>query len=143
MAAHTLTIINSTLNKEITEAVCEQIEFACGHARGMDIPLLSQPDWNLIYEAAKTRVPKMLQTALEHVEPRVRYQDAYRNVEHVLAGRKFHVRFKEEGWEHRSASWYELTPDQHRTLARAVDARGYCGEVRVVDSFTAAADLVR
>jgi hypothetical protein len=116
MAAHTLTIINQTLEKEITEDVCEQIEFACGHARGMDIPCISEADWTLVNEAAKTRIPKMLKTALENVKPRVAYQEAYRHTEHLVAVRGAYVRYDEEGWFERSQAWYGVSLRGHQHL---------------------------
>jgi hypothetical protein len=125
MAAHTLTIINQTLGEgiPITEKTCEQIEHACSYARGMDIPCISSEDWDLVNAAAKTRLPDMLKVALQNVRPRVAYQEAYRNAEHLARAQALYVAYETDGWMERSNAWPTLPSETHRDLAKKTDDR--------------------
>jgi hypothetical protein len=112
MAAHTLTIIKQMLEKpELTEKDCEQMEFACGYARGLDIPLIQGgytdegrwDDWDAIFYPAQKRDGVTLRAALEAMKSRYAYMVHYRMYEHVL-----------DAMDTYCGKWTSETHDEHQ-----------------------------
>jgi len=107
MAAHTLTILTSMIAKpELTEKDCEQMKYACGYAKGLDIPLIHHAvtdegrlvdDWQTIYGLAQAKDGAALKAALIEMLPRYAYMKHYRMYEHVYDCYKLYVRYTFDG----------------------------------------------
>jgi len=132
MAAHTLTILTSMANKpELTEKDCEQIQYACGYAKGLDIPFIHSSysyetmtridDWQTLYDLSRAKDSRALHEAIIQMLPRYAYMKHYRMYEHIYDCYKMYVRYTFDGeYMHCSECAKEfplLSCEEHERLA--------------------------